>query len=603
MFAARVSETPDRAALRFKRDSVWRTLTWRDWELVSQQLAAGLCAEFGIARGERVGLLAPTRVEWPVCELAIAMTGAISVPIHPDGSPREVAAVLDDSECSAVFVNNNRDAKQLLASRPGLRVISLADNAPSATTTFNGLRAAGTRALADAATRASLAEIAESLVPEDDLTWVYTSGTTGRPKGAVLSHHNAMYVAWALKSAIATRADDEQLMVLPLAHIFARHMLWAAITTGTVTSFSTIHRLEGDLLEVAPTYLGGVPRMFEKLHERIRANMTEKGVIQRSAFDWCVEIGRQVSELKQRGQGVPAALSVKMAVADRLLFAQIRERFGGRIRFLISGSAPLDRRLAEFFHAAGVLILEGYGLTETSGAIAVNRPDRFRFGTVGPAIPGAEIRIAPDGEILVRAASVMSRYRGVDPEGDESPLDAQGWLHTGDRGEISAGYVRITGREKDLVITSTGKNIAPRRIEALLCAAPGIAQAVVYGDRKPYLVALVSLDEEVMMEISRSEGLACESYAELAEHPRIRQLVQEHVDGLNTSLARYERIRRFAIPHAPFAVHTGELTASYKVKRRVVVERYSDRLENLYAAEGGERVAARATSEHPSERG
>ncbi len=602
MFAARVSETPDRAALRYKRDSVWRTLTWRDWEMVSQQLAAGLRAEFGIARGERVGLLAPTRVEWPVCELAIAMTGAISVPIHPDGSPREVAAVLDDSECSAVIVNNNRNAEQLRG-RPGLRVISLADNAPAATTTFNGLRAAGTRALATDEARASLAAIAETLVPEDDLTWVYTSGTTGRPKGAVLSHRNAMYVAWALKSAIATRADDEQLMVLPLAHIFARHMLWAAISTGTVTSFSTIHRLEGDLLEVAPTYLGGVPRMFEKLHERIRATMTEKGIIQRSAFDWCVEIGRQVSELKQRGQGVPAALSVKMAVADRLLFAQIRERFGGRVRFLISGSAPLDRRLAEFFHAAGVLILEGYGLTETSGAIAVNRPDRFRFGTVGPAIPGAEIRIAADGEILVRADSVMSRYRGVDPDGDESPLDGQGWLHTGDRGEISAGYVRITGREKDLVITSTGKNIAPRRIEALLCAAPGIAQAVVYGDRKPYLVALVSLDEDVMMEISRSEGLACESYAEIAEHPRIRQLVQEHVDDLNTGLARYERIRRFAIPHAPFTVHTGELTASYKVKRRVVVERYRDRLEQLYAVEGAERGASRAGEKSPSEHG
>jgi long-chain acyl-CoA synthetase len=358
-------------------------------------------------------------------------------------------------------------------------------------------------------------------------------------------------------------------------------MIWVAIATGTVTSCSTFDSLETDLLEVAPTFFAGVPRMFEAFHERVRGELLAgEGLIQRSLFDWGVDIGRQVSELKRRGLAVPAGLAVKMAMADKALFTRVRQRFGDRLRFLISGSAPLAPEVAEFFHAAGILILEGYGMTETCGAVAVNRPERFRFGTVGPTIAGAEIRIAKDGEVLVRGDTVMKRYHGI----DEQPFDAEGWLHTGDRGQISAGFLRITGRKKDLVIISTGKNIAPRPLEDFLRARRGIAQAVVLGDQRPYLVALIAVDFAVMMGISRREGLGCRGYAELAQHPRIRQIVQEHVDELNADRARFEQIRDFAIPLAPFAAATGELTVTRKVKRGVIQDKYRDLVERLYPA-------------------
>ena len=302
----------------------------------------------------------------------------------------------------------------------------------------------------------------------------------------------------------------------------------------------------------------------------------------RAAFERCMEVGRKVSMCRQRGQSLPGALALKMNLADRLFFAKIRQQFGGRLRFFVSGGAALRREVAEFFHAIGILILEGYGLTETTGATNVNRPDRFRFGTVGPAMPGCELRIADDGEILVRGAGVMDGYHDL-PEETLAALDPLGWLHTGDIGELRDGFLTITDRKKDLIVLSSGKNIAPLPLEGRLQLGEGIAHAVVAGEGRSHLVALIALDAKAMLALSRREGLGCHDYADLARHPRIRHVVQGHIDRLNADLADFEAIRRFAVPEAEFTEATGELTPTGKVRRREVLARYFGLIDRLYA--------------------
>ena len=582
MFALRAKRTPDLPALRFKRHGIWRTLTWRDWQRTSDAVAAGLVASLGVGRGQRVALMAATRVEWAICDLAIAMAGAVSVPIYPSVTPEQAAYIVRDSGAEVAIVSDPQLAQRLRAAVPELRHVVVLEDPAAGDLGLDRLQAEGEAQLAEL--RPRLAAIADELGPGDPFTFVYTSGTTGVPKGVVLTHRNLVYEAWAIKNVIAADRSDEQLMVLPLAHVFARHLLWGAVEQGAVTAFApgtSAAALTTAFQEVAPTYMCAVPKVYERFYNQILGQIQAGGALVQAAFERCMEVGRKVSMCRQRGQAVPGALALKMSLADRLFFAKIKQQFGGRLRFFVSGGAPLRREVAEFFHATGVLILEGYGLTETTGATHVNRPDRFRFGTVGPAMPGCELRIAEDGEILIRGPGVMQAYHGQ-PEETAAVLDPAGWLATGDIGELRDGFLAITDRKKDLIITSGGKNIAPLPLEGRLELAEGIAHALVVGDGRPHLVALIGLDVPAMQAVARREGLGARTVAELARHPRIQQLVQIQIDRLNADLASYEAIRRFAIAPLEFTEASGDLTPTLKLRRRDVATRHAALIDALY---------------------
>ncbi len=589
MFAARVRRSAHQPALRYKDGGAWRTMSWSQWEQASRSLAAGLSG-LGIARGDRIAILARTRREWVIADLAIAMVGAVSVPIYPSLAPDQVVAILEDAGATALVVEDHAALGAL--ETPGAVEHAIVIDPDRAAPTPQGVvahpwtevLAQGSAALEDGTVAAHLDQLAEELGPDDEFTYVYTSGATGEPKGAVLPHRNMVYEAWAIKNVVPVGHTDEQLLVLPLAHIFARHLVWATVEQGAVSAFAEGEsQVYANFIEIAPTFVAAVPRMYERAHARILQEASSSTVA-RTVFDKALEVGHRVSRLRQRGESVPTSLAVRHAVAERAVFRRIRERFGGRVRFFVSGGAPLPREVAELFHAAGLLILEGYGLSETCGATHVNRPNRFRFGTVGPALPGCDVKLADDGEVLVRGHNVMARYHGR-PDDTAAAFDAEGWFRTGDIGEIQDGFLRITDRKKDLLKTSMGKYVAPLMVEKRLRLGEGIAHATVYGDARPYVVALISLDEEEMLVRSDREGLGCHGYGDLAVHPRVRQLIQAHIDAVNEGLSRHERVRGFHVVPQPYAEATGELTPTRKVKRAVVRERYADAIARLYASD------------------
>ncbi len=595
LFAARVRRSAHQPALRHKQGGVWRTTSWAQWEDASRSLAAAL-GRLGVERGERVALVSRTRREWVFADLAIAMAGAVSVPVYPSLAADQCCAILEDSGAVAAILEDAPALENVTQAKArgelaALRVVVLIEGPPAPDRSDTGLAVHEWAELLATPPSdeevARLDALAASVGPEDELTYVYTSGTTGEPKGAVLCHRNLVYEVWALKNVVPLTHTDEQLLVLPLAHIFARHLLWATVEQGAVSAFAESEaRIYANFIEIAPTFVAAVPRMYERAYAALVHDKSARGGMAKAVLERALAVGRRASQFRQRGEALPTGLSLQLALADRVLKG-IRERFGGRLRLFISGGAPLSREVAELFHAAGMLILEGYGLSETTGATHVNRPERFRFGTVGPALPGCQVRLAEDGEVLVHGPNVMLRYHGR-PEDTAAAFDADGWLRTGDIGEIHDGFLRITDRKKDLLKTSTGKYVAPVMIEKRLRLGEGIAYATVCGDARPFVVALLSLEEEAMLARSDREGLGCHGYADLAAHPRIRQICQGQIDEVNAGLSRHERVRAFYIVPRPFAEATGELTPTRKVRRPVVLERYASIIEGLYAANPGD---------------
>ena len=603
MFHHRVELTPDAEAMsgRTRPGKGWYHLSWSETAERVRRVACGL-ASLGIEPGERVAILATTSPTWVIVDLGILAAGGATTTVYTSNTPDECAHILSDSDSVVCFAETPDQAAKLAEVRaelPELRRVVLMEGAVTAVPSAD---AAGDWLLTleeletlgdawDAENPGGYERRADAVGPDDIATLIYTSGTTGKPKGVVLSHDNWVYEAGAIQEMEVLTAADKQFLFLPLAHSFAKVLEVGFIRAGVPTAVDgNLDELIDNVAAARPTVMPAVPRIFEKVYNKVVDGARAAGGLKYKIFEWALSVGRQVSVLIQRGEQPTGLLAIKNRIADKLVFSKLKARFGGRIRYFVSGGAPLSREIAEFFHAADMLVLEGYGLTESSAASFVNRPHHYKFGTVGPAVPGTEVRIAEDGEILIRGRGIMRGYHHL-PEETAAALDADGWLHTGDIGEVDEdGFLKITDRKKDIIVTAGGKNIAPQYIENLLKAQTSyISQVVMLGDRKPYCVALVTINEETVGAWAREQGIEYEGYADLAANPEVKRLIESEVETLNRRLASYETIKKIHLLDRDFSQETGELTPKMSIKRPVVARRWADEVAALY--EGGEASA------------
>lgn len=557
----------------------WQQVSWLSADAAVQELAHGLLA-LGVVPGDRFAILAGTRLEWSLFDFALASIGAVSVPIFPTSSQRDIAYVLGHARASGILVETpeqQRTVEGLGADLGNLRRVLVMAG-------LDDLRAQGRLHAAadpDAVTRRAAA------IAEDDLyTVIYTSGTTGPPKGCVITHRNY----YAMTSIIDELDDllvpgDEMILYLPLAHTFGRLMHLAGPHVGLTVSFCPDHtRLLDALAAVRPTVLPSVPRMYEKVHAAIAERFASATGAEKAIGDWALRVGLRAGEHRMGGRRLPPPLALQLRVADRLVHTKVRARLGGRLRICLSGGAPLSGEVATTLDAFGVRILEGYGLTEVTAACTVNLPTAYRFGTVGRALPGFEIRLADDGELLVRSETVFVGYLD-DDEATRSALTEDGWLRTGDIATIDAdGFISITDRKKDIIVTAGGKNVAPQNLENDLKAQPLVSQALVVGDRRPYLVALLTLDDAIVARVAAELGIRG-TLAELATSAGIRSLAAQAIAAVNAERARHEQVKRFAILARDFSQAEGELTPTLKLRRRYCEERYADEIDALYRAD------------------
>ncbi len=543
-----------------KKNGSYVPLTWQELYDRAARVFKYL-SETGIKAGDKVCISSQSCPEWTMADLGILCLGATTVPIYHSSTLEDIAFILDNSEAKLVFVDDAAQAKKIREAFAGLgRELPIVSFDKDFDTISSGPVSPDLeRAIVDSVTR---------IRPEDEASIVYTSGTTGRPKGAVLTHSNFMSCLRGVANAVAFRHDDITVAFLPFAHILGRLESLIPIVTGVTLAFAEgISTVSQNILEVRPTMLVSVPRIYEKIYSKIQSEAQSQPEFQRNVFNWALKIGREVARLRSVKKNIPLKLLAKHRIADRLVFRKIRSKLGGRLRLTVSGGAPLAPELCEIFHACGIKILEGYGLTETTGAVICNRPDAYHFGTVGKPIDGIEVRIAQDGEIQLRGAMVFKEYHR-NPEATKEVFTSDGWFCTGDIGEISQeGFLRITDRKKELIVTSGGKNIAPQKIENMLKASRFVSNGMVYGDRQKYLVALVTLNH------SEVRGLAPE---------KVQVLIEQEIKSVNTQLASYETIKRFQILHEDFTVEAGELTPSLKLKRKVLIQKYKETIEGLY---------------------
>jgi long-chain acyl-CoA synthetase len=568
-----------RLAARHKLQGEWRDLTFSEAAARIDALALGLVAS-GIEPGDRVAILSNTRLEWTLISGAIAAAGAVVVTVYPTNAPTECAWVLGDSGTRMVICEDVDQAAKIAGVRdrlPELEHVVLIEPAAGART-LDDLVAAG--AGADDLT---LKARQQAISPGDPYTIIYTSGTTGPPKGTVLTHANALSVCDKVARLGFIQEGETIYLYLPLAHIYALSAQLAAYGQGaTIVYFGgDTTQILAELIETKPTYIPSVPRIFEKLYaaaQKLQAQGSEEDQLR---FAEAIKLGVHVRGLMQRGDPVPAELQEAFARADERLYQRVQGLFGGRVTQAISGAAPIAAEILEFFYACGVPVLEGWGMTETTAVATVNTLDAFKFGTVGRPMPGVEVRIAPDdGEILLRGDNVFREYWN-NPEATAETL-VDGWLHTGDLGELDDdGYLKITGRKKDIIITAGGKNLTPANIENDLKRSPFISQAVMHGDRRPYPVALITLDLEEVLPWAAEQGLPQDA-EQLAAADQVVALVQAEVDRANANYAQAEQIKRFAILTRDLSIEDGELTPTLKVKRTVVNERYAKVLDSLY---------------------
>jgi long-chain acyl-CoA synthetase len=575
------------AAYLTESDDGWREVSWAEADERVRAYANGFLAR-QVRKGDNVALLARNGLEWALLDFALARIGAVGIPIYASSSARDVGYLLAHSEAVAVVCEDAAQLAKVEAVDEELRslqhVLTFHD--------LDGLAAHGEDFAA--ANPAALDEATAALTENDLYTIIYTSGTTGPPKGCMLSNRNYFEMATVVDRMEQTyyRPDDVMLLYLPLAHNYGRLMLLLGAHVGfTIAFLADPLRVAEVLPQVRPTLLPSVPRVYEKVHTAVVARFDAATGIKRRLIDWALPIGREVSRLESEGKPVPAGLRRRHGLADRLVFSKVREPFGGRLRMPGSGGAPLSKEIIEFFDAVGIRIAEGYGLTECTTACSANTPDDYRFGSVGHPLPGADVRIAADGEIEMRSPTVFQGYF-KDPEATAAVFTPDGWLRTGDIGELDAdGFLHVTDRKKDILVTAGGKNVAPQNIENDLKTSKYVSQALVIGDKRPYVAALLTLDS---VEIGRwaAENALDGDIAALSQDERVRELLQDTVDEANRERSRFEQVKRFTVLPRDFTMEDGEITPTLKLRRRAVQEHFADEIDALYAEPRGETAAA-----------
>lgn len=555
-----------------------------------RDLALGLDA-LGVGSGDRVAILSESRPEWLIADLAILSLGAVVVPIYPTLTARQVEYILRDAGVRFAFTSDRTQAEKVQQVRRqlpdlGAVIVLTGESAGSGGSVLPVADVAdrGHRRIRDGwGVGRGYHDRARSLTPESLATIIYTSGTTGDPKGAMLTHGNIVSNVKGSLEVLGVSEDDVALSFLPLSHAFERTVVYIYLAAGAIVVFAqALDTLPRDMRTVRPTIMTGVPRVFEKMQARVLETGASGSFVRRVLFHWAIGVGRARSQARGVGRRLSMFHDLQHALADRLVLAKIRARVGDRLRCMISGSAALPRAVAEFFDAVGLRILEGYGLTETAPVLTVNPPGRPRFGTVGPAIPGVELRIAADGEILARGPNIMLGYYNK-PEATANAL-RDGWFHTGDVGEIDAdGYLRITDRKKDILVTSGGKKIVPQPIESVLKTSPLVAEAVLIGEKRRFPAVLLVPDFRAVERRLQDLGRPPAPWAELVRRPDVIALFQELIDNVNRGLAHFEQIKKFAVLPEEFSIERGELTPTMKVRRKAVEERWRPVIEQMYA--------------------
>jgi len=567
-------------AVMFKDDSGnWVTRTFDEVGETVRDLSLGL-AQLGVEKGDKVSILANTRPEWTYFDFAALTAGAVVAPIYQTNSPEECQYVLVDSDAKVVVVEDDEQMEKIRAIRdqcPQLqhvvRMTGQSDDAIS---------------MQDLAARGAERDESEweqrwrSVTPADVCTLIYTSGTTGPPKGCVITHGNYRSMLDMVNAVSVIEEEELAYLFLPLAHSFAVLIQFGTFDLGATLAYWERDPLKiaANLVEIRPTYFPSVPRIFEKIYTAANAKADAAGGLTKAVFNWAIGVGHKVRQAEHEGREPGALLKLQYGIADRQVLSKIRGLFGGRLRLAVSGAAPINPEILRFFEAAGVLVLEGWGMTETSTAATISTPDDYKIGTIGKPLPGCEIKIADDGEILVQGPNIFQGYYKNEEATRETLVD--GWLHTGDIGEVDEdGYLKITGRKKDIIITAGGKNITPANLEAEIKQHPLVSQCVVIGDRRPYLVALVTLDPEEAVSYAKEHDLP-QDPTELASNPKVQAEIEAHVDQINRKFARVEQVKKIRILPKDLSQEGGELTPTMKVKRAVVASKYEGDVDSLY---------------------
>ncbi|MFN0111332.1 MAG: AMP-dependent synthetase/ligase [Blastocatellia bacterium] len=591
LFSLAVERRPQRVLMSFKRDKKWHDITGAELNERVRHVTLGL-HKLGVRQGDRVALLAESSPLWSIVDYGVLATGAVNVPIYPTQAVEQVAFILRNSGAGVLFVGSSKLMRRIQPAldslkaneRPKIVFFEPTNEKSEGQMTLEELELVGA---GEAAQQPELyKQLAALASPEDTATIIYTSGTTGEPKGVVLTHHNLVSNAQQSGQVFEITDKDVALSFLPLSHVFERTVLYIYMSFGVHICYARgVETVAEDMKEVRPTIVTAVPRLFERIYSTINKRASEAPPMKQKIFHRAVEVGRQVAILRDQGKPVPLRLSLELKVLDKLVFTKWREAVGGRIRFFVAGGAALSPELAYIFAGAGITILQGYGLTETSPVVSFNRPTNNRIGTIGPPIPGVKVKIAEDGEILVQGDNVMQGYYGLAEETERSIQRHEDgvWFHTGDIGTIDAeGYIRITDRKKDLMKTSLGKYIAPQPIENMIRTIPMVEQAIVIGNARKFATALIVPSFDSLKSYAASLGLEIKDLKAMVKHPRILEYFKKKVDEVTKELAPHEKIKKIALLDQEFSVEGGELTPTLKVRRKFVEEKNREVIDSLY---------------------